>query len=342
MLNLVSWNAILTIMPRQARIDIPGLLQHVIVRGIERRKIFLDDSDRSLFVERLSALLEETDTDCFAWALIPNHFHLLLRPNRIELKQFMRRLLTGYAINFNLRHNRSGHVFQNRYKSIVCEEDPYLLELIRYIHLNPLRAKLVTDLTSLNEYPWCGHSVLMGNYERPGQAVQKVLVHFGKNLKKSRFSYYDFIKDGVNQGRRDEFVGGGLKRSRKGRPEPQPEMEISDERILGGGDFIEGLRQEQVLREKLMAGMTLPELIGRVAAYFSLETKRIKQRSKDKTVQVARDVFCYIAVRVLHHSGTKVGNMINIHRSAVSHAVRRGELIVDSDNGLVDKITEYN
>ncbi|MCK5611889.1 transposase, partial [Candidatus Pacearchaeota archaeon] len=93
-------------MPRKARIDIPGLLQHVIVRGIEKRDIFLDDSDRSMFVNRFSALLEETGTDCFAWALLDNHFHLLLRCNRIKLSGFMRRLLTGYAVNFNHHHRR--------------------------------------------------------------------------------------------------------------------------------------------------------------------------------------------------------------------------------------------
>ncbi|WP_224747076.1 transposase [Pelovirga terrestris] len=115
-------------MPRQPRIDIPGLLQHVIVRGIERRNIFRNNTDRRDFVDRLSTLLIETDTDCYAWAMIPNHFHLLLKPKGCELKHFMRRLLTGYAVNFNKRHRRSGHLFQNRYKSIVCEEDTYLLK----------------------------------------------------------------------------------------------------------------------------------------------------------------------------------------------------------------------
>ncbi len=115
-------------MPRQPRIDSPDLLYHVIVRGIERRKIFCDDDDRRSFLGRLPSLLVETDTECFAWALIPNHFHLLLRPRHIKLSRFMRRLLTGYTVTFNRRHDRSGHLFQNRYKSIVCEEDVYLLE----------------------------------------------------------------------------------------------------------------------------------------------------------------------------------------------------------------------
>lgn len=133
-------------MPRQARLDAPGILQHVMARGIERRKIFANDKDRTSFLERLTVILEETQTQCYAWALIPNHFHLLLRTGSTPLSKVMRRLMTGYAMNFNKRYKRTGHLFQNRYKSVVCEEDPYLLELIRYIHLNPLRAKLVQDL----------------------------------------------------------------------------------------------------------------------------------------------------------------------------------------------------
>jgi len=133
-------------MPRQARLDAPCILQHVMARGIERREIFKDDQDRQSFLDRLSIILEKTQTQCYAWALIPNHFHLLLRTSLTPLSKIMRRLMTGYAITFNKRHKRSGHLFQNRYKSIVCEEDPYLLELIRYIHLNPLRADLVKDL----------------------------------------------------------------------------------------------------------------------------------------------------------------------------------------------------
>jgi len=154
-------------MPRQPRLDAPGLLQHVMARGIERRKIFLDDNDRESFLERLAIILEETQTQCYAWAFIPNHFHLLLRTGPTPLSKLMRRLMTGYAVTFNKRHKRSGHLFQNRYKSIICQEDPYLLELIRYIHLNPLRAKLVQDLKELDKYPWTGHSAILGHCKNP-------------------------------------------------------------------------------------------------------------------------------------------------------------------------------
>ena len=149
-------------MPRNARLDLPGLLQHVIVRGIEKRDIFLDDEDRGSFLVRFSGLLTDTETKCFAWSLMSNHFHLLVVPTQISLARFMRRLLTGYAVTFNRKHNRVGHLFQNRYKSIVCAEETYLPELIRYIHLNSHRAGLVKTINELDKYPRSGHAVLMG------------------------------------------------------------------------------------------------------------------------------------------------------------------------------------
>jgi putative transposase len=138
-----------------------------MARGIERRKLFLDDKDRQSLLDRLAIILEEIQTQCYAWPLIPNHFHLLLRTGPTPLSKVMRKLMTGYAVTFNKRHKRAGHLFQNRYKSVVCEEDAYLLELIRYIHLNPLRAKLVQDINELDKYPWTGHSAILGHCKNP-------------------------------------------------------------------------------------------------------------------------------------------------------------------------------
>ena len=154
-------------MPRQPRLDAPGLLQHVMARGIERRKLFRDDKARKSFLDHLAIILEETQTQCYAWALIPNHFHLLLITGPTPLSKAMRRLMTGYAVTFNKRQKRIGHLFQNRYKSVICEEDPYLLELIRYIHLNPLSAGIVKDLKELDKYPWTGHSAILGRRRIP-------------------------------------------------------------------------------------------------------------------------------------------------------------------------------
>jgi len=133
-------------MPRKARIDAPGALHHIVMRGIERKAIFKDGHDYRSFLDRMGALLTESSTACFAWALMPNHVHLLLRTGLTSISTVMRRLLTGHAVAFNKRHKRYGHLFQNRYKSFLCEEDAYLLELVRHIHLNPLRAGIVSDL----------------------------------------------------------------------------------------------------------------------------------------------------------------------------------------------------
>ena len=173
-------------MSRLARLDAPGVLHHIIIRGIERRKIFRDHRDREDFLERLGRLLQETQTGCFAWAFLPNHAHFLLRTGAVPLATFMRRLLTGYVVSFNRRYKRHGHLLQNRYKSIVCQEDTYLQELVRYIHLNPLRAGMVPNFTALNSYPYCGHSALMGKRKRPWQDVNYVLRSFGKRIRSAR------------------------------------------------------------------------------------------------------------------------------------------------------------
>ena len=162
-------------MPRKARIDAPGALHHIICRGIERRRIYRDDSDRQDFLNRLGPIIRETRTTCYAWALLPNHFHLLLRTGDVPISIVMRRLLTGYAVRFNRRHRRCGHLFQNRYKSILCQEDAYLLELVRYIHLNPLRAKMVPSMGELDHYEFCGHGVILGKHQKEWQDVDKLL-----------------------------------------------------------------------------------------------------------------------------------------------------------------------
>jgi len=203
-------------MPRQARIDATGALHHVICRGIERKRIFMDDADLDHFVERLGSVLLKSSTACFAWALLPNHFHLLLRTGREPIATVMRRLLTGYAVYFNRRHNRHGHLFPNRYKSILCQEDPYLFELVRYIHLNPLRARLVTDIEGLEHYPYSGHSRLIGKYASDWQDTKTVLSLFSEKVRTARCLYREYVKKGLSIGKRKELTGGGLLRSTDG------------------------------------------------------------------------------------------------------------------------------
>uniref|UniRef100_A0A831XDZ1 Transposase n=1 Tax=Geobacter metallireducens TaxID=28232 RepID=A0A831XDZ1_GEOME len=325
-------------MPRAARIDIPGILHHVIVRGIERRHIFLVDADRLSFVERLSRLLQQTGTDCLAWALLDNHFHLLLRTKDTKLATFMRRLLTGHAVSFNLRHGRVGHLFQNRYKSIVCEEETYLLELVRYLHLNPLRAGTVRDMEELDRHPWSGHAVIMGNRELCGQQIDEILSLFGHTKTKARQAYRQFVADGIALGQRRELTGSGFRRSRT----EQGMLEPCDERILGSGEFVENIRAEASEPPTIGPIPTLGELVSRIAAHCGVAPDALRRRTRIAGVAEARSLVSALAVREMGYSGAEVARALQMSRSGVTSAVERGVELLIADPKLREKILPAN
>lgn len=156
-------------MPRGPRLDAPGALHHVTARGIERREIFLDDADREAFLARLDRLSLQTPVVFLGWALMPNHVHFVAGTELGVLSRFMARLNTGYALHFNRRHGRVGHLFQNRFWSQPIEGDPE--GVVEYVHLNPVRGGLTTE-KALPEYRWCGHGARVGarpprTFERP-------------------------------------------------------------------------------------------------------------------------------------------------------------------------------
>ena len=320
-------------MPRQPRLDIPDVLHHVIVRGIERRDIFADDADKERFVASLSALLTKSATKCYAWALLSNHFHLLLMPTRVSLSETMRRLLTGYAVYFNRKYQRSGHLFQNRYKSILCEEDPYFLELVRYIHLNPIRAGMVSDMNGLESYPWSGHAVLLGKRAMEGQETDEVLTRFGNARTGAVRGYCQFVADGIATGHRQDLVGGGLKRSQ---PDCMETKEIAafDERILGSGGFVKMLTQGASAGEKKKPRLTLAELLNRVCAVTGVAADRMQYPGKERSVARAKAIFCCLAVRKYGYTGTEAGKAVGIGSAGASIAARRGAELLKSNPEL--------
>jgi REP element-mobilizing transposase RayT/biotin operon repressor len=329
-------------MPRQARLDTPGALHHIIVRGIERHNIFADDRDRYDFIDRLGTIVAETHTGCYAWALIPNHFHLLLRTGSVPIATVMRRLLTGHATRYNRRHRRHGHLFQNRYKSILCQEDNYFLELVRYIHLNPLRAKRVPDMDGLGKYPFSGHSVVMGKVAQAWQDIEKVLNHFGKQRGPARRSYRAFVTKGIAQGRRTDLTGGGLIRSQGGWQAVKSlrqsgRHEKSDERILGDGAFVEQvLAQSQEALERrytLQAeGVDLDYIADRIAHLLGMTRQQVWLSGKYQQQVTARSLLCFWAVRELSLSMTSLAKRLGISTAAVSKSLRRGESIAKENS----------
>ncbi|MBN2124768.1 MAG: transposase [Deltaproteobacteria bacterium] len=327
-------------MPRRSRIDAAGAISHVMGRGIERGFIFKSDTDRDHFLERLGKILQDTETICYAWALIPNHFHLLLRTGTVPISTVMRRLLTGYALWFNRKHGRNGHVFQNRFKSILCQEDAYLLELVRYIHLNPIRAKLVEDLDELDRYAYCGHSVLMGKIKIPWQNREGVLGMFAKTLGAARRAYRTFVEEGIAQGRRKDLSGGGLLRSAGGWEGVKAKREENvyqrhDERILGDGAFVEHvLESAQENMEKRYAlrsrGLNLEGVASRVSDVLGLEPDEVWTAGKYRRIVEARSLLCYWAVRELGTPMSSLARRLGLSVPSVSDSVTRGRKLAEA------------
>ena len=323
-------------MPRQARLDAPGALHHVMGRGIEGISIFRSDEDREDFLTRLGSLCEGKSLSVYAWALLDNHFHLLIRTRKQRISEAMRKLLTGYVVRFNRRYGRYGHLFQNRYKSILCEEDPYLLELTRYIHLNLIRVGVVKTVRQLATYPWTGHAVILGRVKREWQDVDTVLAYFGKRRKEAMKRYERYVAEGMGMGRRPDLVGGGLTRSMGGWSEVlssrrKGEKEASDERILGSGKFVERVvkKAEERMKETLRwrkRVMDLKTLLKRVAKREGLEEEEVKGRSRQESVVRGRKVFCQVAVRKLGYTGASVARFLGMTTSSVNRMARLEEM----------------
>ena len=320
-------------MPRQARLDAPGTLHHVIVCGIERRKIVEDQTDREEFVGRMGKIAQESETQIYAWALMTNHAHILIRSGPKGISHLMRRFLTGYAIRYNQRHHRHNHLFQNRYKSIVCEEDTYFQELVRYIHLNPLRAGLTESLSQLDRYPWSGHSAIMGRVERTWQDVDFVLSWFGSRAREARRGYRIFMEESASEGRRPELVGGGLIRSLGGWSQVismrrRGEKSIVDERILGGSDFVERLIKEadDSLKRQISHGnrkKRAREIISRMCAGEGVPLEEMRRGSTRRLVSKLRGRIAIVLVVEEGLSMADSARLLGVTTPAISRAIRK-------------------
>jgi len=317
-------------MPRQARLDIPGLVYHVMARGIERRNIFDDDADKKRFISRLGEIAEEGGAQLYAWSLLSNHFHLLIRrgerPLSDPFSKLMRRLMTSHAVRYNMRHTRSGRLFQNRYKSIVVEEEAYLTELVRYIHLNPVRARMVKSMEELDGYEFTGHSTIMGAREAPWQNVDEVLARFGTDRNSAKLEYRKFVAAGFRQGAREELRGGGLIRSAGGLEQLAQKglekQEAWDERILGSGEFVEAVwRAEGAKARPCNCGWE--SILKETAEKWSLKTTQILGASRGRLVAKARREFLLRAVEEAGLSMAEAGRVCGISHVSAQRAVSK-------------------
>lgn len=322
-------------MPRQARLDVPGALHHIMVRGINKADIFDDDQDKSRFLERLGDTVAEGQCMVYAWVLMDNHVHILFKSGKHGISIVMRRLLTWYAQYYNRQHKRTGHLFENRYKSILCDEDNYLLALVRYIHLNPIRAGIIKTITELDCYPWSGHRTIIGKAKLPWMDTEYVLAHFSNNRLKALQECNNFMREGVGQGQRKELTGGGLIRSQGGWSQVlamkrRGQREGFDERILGGEDFVNKILKESEERQLRQIkhkheGKTIQKLIEEECQRRGISSKELEGGSKRRKVSDTRASIALRSRDELGLTAAEIARHVGVNTSAITRAIERAE-----------------
>ncbi|MBI5740823.1 MAG: transposase [Nitrospirae bacterium] len=322
-------------MPRQARLDIPGALHHIMVRGINRSSIFEDEQDRVKFLERLGGAITAGQCTVYAWVLMSNHVHILFKSGKEGISSVMRKLLTWYAQYYNRRHKRTGHLFENRYKSILCDEATYLVALVRYIHLNPMRAGIVKTIEELDRYPWSGHGTIVGKEKHTWMDTDYVMAQFGITRRKAKEEYRKFMGEGARQGHIKELTGGGLIRSQGGWSQVlamrrRGQKEEFDERVLGGGDFVNNILKEAENRElrQLKAkrsGKKIQEILEEECEEHGISLPELQGGSKRRKVSDARVVIGVRCREELGLSAAEIARHTGVNTSAITRAIERAE-----------------
>lgn len=265
-------------MARRPRVHFPGALYHVISRGNQRQKIYKDDADYQRFETLLGQVVKRHSLTLYAYVLMPNHFHLLLEVGRVPLSKAMQVLLYRYTRGYNRRYRKTGHLFQGRYKAIVCDRDNYLMELIRYLHLNPVRAGMVSDPRG---YRWSSHEAYVRGNSTGGIAVEEGLKLWGAQRGQAIKAYQEFVRDGLGAGHQDEYY------------------EVKDQRYLGSDNFVEAVcrsidEQESATPVKITMEEILTDLIKEtritVRVLLGKGRGRVESRLRAEAAYVGREV----------------------------------------------------
>lgn len=262
-------------MARKPRVHFPGALYQVISRGNQRQRIFRSDKDRSHYLDLLSRYQKRYDFHLYAYVLMSNHVHLLVEAGEIPLAKVMQGLQQSYTLYFNRKYGLVGHLFQGRYKDIGCDRDAYLLELVRYIHLNPVRSKLVKDPM---DYPWSSHRVYLGKGSGHDECVQRewILSQFSGRVSEALRQYKEFVLDGIGAGHREDLYS------------------VKGQRYLGNDQFMERVARRTEIELPRAIGVDLGDIEAIVCRQYDLTVKLLQSRSKERRGSFGRLVIAYL------------------------------------------------
>lgn len=297
-------------MPRPRRMEFAGAFYHVYSRGNRREIIFQTPEDYSSFEISLFEKAKSCGIRLYAWCLMPNHFHLLLETPLANLSRFMQRLLTRYARLFNKRHRLVGHVFQSRYKARVCEHDAYFLELIRYLHLNPVNVKGKALTKTLEDWRWSSHRYYLQGQgpESLQQTIDKVLGRFHRNKSLAIDGYRQFMQEGLTVGHLGNFEN------------------FKGAAILGSAKFKEKPNGATPLENSVGKTKTsAEELALQTARAFGISLETLCRPDRDHKTSRIRQAFIYVGRRLYRLPAVRLAEILKRDVSAVSQSIRRLE-----------------
>jgi REP element-mobilizing transposase RayT len=294
-------------MARKPRLFAPGVLYHVIVRGNQRQNTFLGPADYQSYLEKLTEYRRKYDVTIYAYCLMPNHVHLLLECGKTPLGKFMQGLQQSYTQYYNRKYKKVGHLFQGRYKAILCQRDVYLMELIRYIHLNPVRSKLAKRP---QDYRYSGDPVY-----RSGKATAIVEPRAVLKMIGGRSGYKRYIQEGHDDGHREEYY------------------EVADQRFLGDQEFGEVLkRNHEEAKPKKRRGLGVA--VKQLAAGLKLDIEQLRAPSRGWKVSGQRAMIAYVLVRRAGYTVKEVAGYLGRDATTISSVLSRYERRLEKQPGV--------
>jgi REP element-mobilizing transposase RayT len=307
-------------MARKPRIHFPGALYHVISRGNRQQDIFLDERDHKKFLSYLSEYKNRYSFRLYAYALMKNHFHLLVEVEGTPLSRIMQALLFRYTRYFNWRYGKVGHLFQGRYRAILCDKDEYLLELVRYIHLNPVRAEIVS---MPEEYRWTGHLSYLGRVKE-NDLVDKdlVLSLFGKEESEAGRRYREFLMDRVQDGHQSKYY------------------EVKDQRYLGEEEFIERVEVAAKIPEGMVYDIPIDVIVREVSHCTGVDLGKFYSLTRDRKGAYGRNMTAYLARAVTGCLVKDVAQHFGRSPITMSQGLIKFEESLRNNGPLLEKIME--
>ena len=310
-------------MARRPRIEYEGAFYHVICRGNQRQKIFKDIEDFTRYLELLGRYKNQYKYFLYSYVLMNNHVHLLIETQIVPLSKILQGINQSYTQYFNRKHRTVGHLFQGRYKAILCDRDAYLLALIKYIHLNPVRAKIVK---TPDEYAWSGHRNYIQKTEKKELTdTDQVLRMFSENKSSARRLYKAYMGFPASVKKKDIYS-------------------TIDQRILGDDKFLDKIREHydaEKIEGKRTKEYTLKEIARGVEKAFGVSLEEIRGKKKDRKILKGRQLLSSIA-KEYGYRGKEIAKYMQKDDSVITRYLREKVGLKESINKVMEELRDWN